>query len=290
MKLQLKVLNSAITVGLRMAFRFKRLLFCLFLIQFIIAVVFATVVFLYLKTVFSGSQYFSEGVHGDFSSLLTALSFDPTIPFAILYFFLGILLIYLLVSWFLIGGVIGTFQRFQGSSLSQENVALYFAAKGAQLFLPFCRLALWSLIPYAIAFIVLLLGLDIAVESSIHDVDSTTVISNLLIYISPAFFLFLLTHTIIDYGRIILSKTPRLPARKAIWRSLTFVLKNPATLLHQIIYVFYFLGLTSLYYTLTIDIGSAVALLLIRQFLVFLRLIGKLTLISGQIEIRNYNS
>lgn len=265
--------------------------FALFLIQALVAFGAGLVIERVLASAFATRPLFDEGVDGDLLALIEALRGAGATIQAIGWIGFGAIALWMVLSWFLVGGLIAVLhERPRG----RRDTARVFGAGGGGQFFVMLRLGVISLALHVVVLFVLMRGLISAGETMDHALTFREVIVSLILGITPSILLTVVLWTILDHARVELvtrrATHERLGAVQAFLRAASFVFRRPVTLLHTGLWAIAFLAISVLYVYAAwghamLGTSGALALLGVREGLALARMGLKVALIGGQVEL-----
>jgi hypothetical protein len=152
-----------------------------------------------LADAFHDRPLFDEGIDGDLAALIEALRNAGATVSAIGWVSAGAILIWVMLSWFLAGGLIAVLaERPHG----RRETARTFGAGGATHFFVLARLGMISLLLHGVVLIVLMVGVG-AVSPRIEvALELGDAVMWLLAGLAPALVLLAVLWTAIDYARV----------------------------------------------------------------------------------------
>jgi hypothetical protein len=244
---------------------------------------------------FGGGTLLERVADGEVVATILALRHQPAVFAAVLTLAAAAALLYLVVSWFLLGGLVSTLLQ---PPDNRAGTVRQFGAGAATMFFSYCRLAIAALVPYALALMTLLVGVEVPLARALHVTSAADLAVPLLLGTAPGLLLALLTRTALDYARIDLARqrlagTGGRSALGALARSYRLVLTRPRTLLHVLLYYAIVATLTAVYVAQIsvsglqplLGASGAVLLFLLRQLLTLSRHAAAFTLLAGQVEL-----
>jgi hypothetical protein len=285
-------LGELVGAGTRAVGKYTGTLLAVFLAQTVIAMACMFAVWLALAQAYAHVPLWDEAVDGDLVSLIYCLRYgEPTFS-AIVGVAIGALLLWTVISWFLVGGIHGVLaQRPEG----RADTARCFGAAGASTFLAYARLALCS-IPAWIAVSSLFawgMATFASQEKLLHILTLPQLAGTLTLAVLPAALVLHIAWTITDYARVELSlryETHEPSVVMTYLRSAGFVLKRPLTLVHGGLGWFAFAVITIGYAYLALGhpmygAEGAITLFVIRQGVALARAAIRFGVLSGQLEL-----
>jgi hypothetical protein len=266
--------------------RYRGLVTAVYMVQLLVSATVGIIVASGLVAAFAHRPLFDKAMAGDLVALVAVIRSHWHLFLALAWAGVFVALLYGALSWFLKGGLISVFLSDQ-ERLSAGAIVRRFGASGATTFLPYGRLALWSLIPYAVSGLLLAFGYLAVRRSAVVVLDMGDVAAA-LVPLAPGLLAAAVVRTAMDYARIEISRNPGIAAWRALVRCMRFVVTHPRTLLHFAIYCIAFIAVSALYLAVTWDrpmtggVGVLV-LFLIRQSCALLRYAAHVALIAGQV-------
>jgi hypothetical protein len=279
-----------VRAGGRAVSRYTGTVLALFVAQSLVAGVAIVTIAQIFAAEFARRPVFDEGVDGDLVSLIHCLRDAPHILWAAGWTVLGVVLLWMIASWFLTGGVLAVLaERPDGRAAT----ARCFGAGGANTFLSYLMLQALSLVVYLPAVFVLGFGLAWGLEKVDYALTITDLVTSIGLGILPGALALVVATTIVDYARVELAirKTSHeLGAIGAFVRAFGFVITHPVTLLHALAGWVLAIALGLGYAWLTqgralLGGGGALTILVIRQGLSLLRMAVKVGVLGGQVEL-----
>jgi hypothetical protein len=285
-------LGEMIGAGTRGVARYTGTMLTVFVAQSVVAIVCMLAVWAALTQAFGHVPMWDDAVDGDLVSLLFCLRYGKAHLTAAAYIAVGAILLWMILSWFLVGGVHGVLsQRPEG----RGETARCFGASGASTFLAYARLALCSLPGWIAVLAVLGWGIStFAPESKLQfALTVPQLVGPLLLGALPALILLHVLWTVTDYARVELSlrhDTHEPSVVMTYVRTLGFVLKRPITLAHGGLGWLAFALITLGYMWLAhghpmYGAEGAVTLFVIRQGVALARSAVRFGVLAGQLEL-----
>jgi hypothetical protein len=268
--------------------RYTGTLLAVFIVQLVLT---GTAVFAMarvLASAFAHRPYFDRAVDGDLTAWVYLLRNHQEVFAAAGWIGGGVVLVWLLISWFLRAGVIGVFsERPEGRS----ETARCFGAHGASSFLPLVRLAVLTMPSYFIVAMALGIGLDAVSTRVEYALSLPQLLGWLAVGVGPALLLLHLLWTITDYARaeiVMRRDSTDLSVLTAYARAISFVLRRPMTLLHTAVGWLIVVVISIGYIAASHDhpmVGTdgALTLLVVRQGVVLARLAVHFAVLGGQV-------
>lgn len=280
-------LRQLVGTGLRLLRRYTGLLALLYLVQAGAAALAAWVGARALATTFASHPSFDAAADGDVITLMAALRDHPAAFSSGIWAGGVAVLVYALISWLSIAGLIGVFLHHPHG---RRETAERFGQSGAGNVLPFARLALWSIIPWSVVGASIAVAVYIAAPLSARALTLTGAILPYAVALIPSAFLMLWLTTVVAYARIDLVRHRELASWRALWRALLLVTPRPRCLVHAALYPVAFAAITAVYLWVTSDHPAAgaiggVSILILQQSVAALRMAAKVAILGGQTEL-----
>lgn len=284
-------LAQMLRAGLRAVTDYTGTFLGLFCVQVVIVLGAGFAIAQILADAFHDRPLFDAGIDGDVAALIEALRHASATVSAIRWVGAGAILLWVMLSWFLAGGLIAVLaERPHG----RRETARTFGAGGAVHFFVLARLGLISLVLHGIIAIVAMVGVG-AVSSRIEvALELGDVLGWLLLGLAPALLLLAALWAVIDYARIELvvrgATHDRLGALVAFGRAVGFVVKRPLAIGHLLLWAAAFLLVSVLYAwashgSAMLGTSGAISLVIVRQGLALVRMGLKILAIGGQVEL-----
>jgi hypothetical protein len=244
-----------------------------------------------LADAFHDRPLFDEGIDGDLAALIEALRHAGDTVSAIGWVGAGAILLWVMLSWFLAGGLIAVLaERPHG----RRETARTFGAGGAVHFFVLARLGLISLLLHIFILLVAMVGFGAVYPRIAVALELGDAVFWLLAGLAPALLLVAVLWTAIDYARVELvvrrATHERLGAVVAFGRAIAFVARRPLAIGHVLLWGAAFLLVSVLYAwashgSAMIGTSGAVSLLIVREGLALVRMGLKIMAIGGQVEL-----
>jgi len=270
--------------------RYTGTVLAVFAVQSLVALAAMLAIAVVLAQAFSHLPMFDEAVDGDLVAGIYCLHYGRPSFLAIGGIVFGALLVWQLVSWFLIGGLYGVLDR---RPEGRAETARCFGAAGTATYLAYARLALcqlpgWTLVLFAFGF-----GLGIAWPSAKHALTVPQLLGPLILSVLPAILLLCFLWTVADYARVELSlrhESHDPGVIRTYLRSFVYVIKRPLTLLHNAVGWFAMLIVSLAYLYLAhghpmYGVDGAITLFFVRQGVALLRMTIRIGVLAGQVEL-----
>jgi len=282
--------RDLLRAGGRAVSRYTGTLFAVFVVQMLVASACMVAIAVVLAQTFAHLPMFDDAVDGDLVALIYCLRWGKPSFLAIAGIMFGALLIWQLISWFLVGGLYGIFDtRPEG----RRETARVFGAAGASTYLTYARLAVCALPGW----ILVLFVLGVGVGAALPGIETALTVPQLLgpIFLAclPAI---LLTHflwTVSEYARIELTLRQDSHQPGVFWtylRTIGWVARRPVTLLYGGFGWLVIAVVTVAYAYLSqghpmYGSGGAVTLFVVRLGVLLLRMTIRFGVLAGQLEL-----
>lgn len=276
--------------GPRAVSRYTGTLLAVFVVQSLIAAACMLAVALVFAQQFAHLPMFDEAVDGDLVALVYCLRHGRGGVVAIGGIVLAAVLLWLLASWFLVGGINGVLaQRPEG----RGDTARCFGASGAATYLTYARLAVCALPGYVVVLFVTGAGMGLMGPRIAHALSIPELLGPLAVALLPGGLLLHILWTVADYARAELTlrhDTHDPGVIATYWRTLRYVLRRPITLVHGALGWLLFLLVTVAYAYLAqghpmYGAEGAVLLFVARAGVSLLRMAIRFGVLAGQIEL-----
>jgi hypothetical protein len=268
--------------------RHRRLIALVYLLQLAASAVIGAAVAGALARALARRPMFDAAIGGD-AAALVAIGRDYGVLFsAIGGWITAAALLWAPVSWYLRGGLLACFAAPPPASAGET--AHRFGAGGAASFLPFARLALWSLVPWTIVAVAAAFGLARLGDALLTALTAGEALRAAVVNLAPAAVLALAVRTAADCARADIVGSGRRGAGRALARGFVAVATRPAALAHAAL-CWGAAGIaTGAYLAATgarpLPVGiAAVALVGVRQAVAVLRFAAHVGLLAGQVEL-----
>lgn len=283
-------LGDLFAAGVRAVSRYTGTLLGVFVVQMLVAAACMLPIALVLAQTFAHLPLFDEAVDGDLVALLWSLRHGRVAWLAIGGIVFGALVVWQLVSMFLIGGLYGVFAK---RPETRGDTARCFGASGAATYLAYVRLAVCALPGYLLVLFVFALGMGYVGARVETMLAMTDLIGPLAIALVPTLLLLHLFWTVSDYARVELTvrhESHEPGAFATYFRSLLYVLRHPRTLVHAGFGWMLFLLITAAYAFLAqghpmYGVEGAITLFAVRQGVSLLRMAVHVGIMAGQVEL-----
>jgi hypothetical protein len=283
-------LGDLFGAGGRALSRYTGTLFAVFIAQSLLAAGCLVAIFVVLAQVFSHLPMFDDAVDGDLVALIYCLKWGKPSFLAIAGIIFGGLVIWQLISWFLVGGLYGVLDtRPEG----RRETARVFGASGAATYLAYARLALCALPGWIVVLFALFVGLGMVSPGLETALTVPQVVGPLFLAVLPAMLLAHYLWTVTEYARIELtlrSGTHDVGVIATYLRTLLWVARRPLTLLHSGFGWFVVFLVTLAYAYLAAGhpmygTDGAITLFLVRLGVSLLRMAIRFGVLAGQVEL-----
>jgi hypothetical protein len=283
-------LGELLAIGLRAVSKYTGTVLSVFVVQSLVAVACMFAIALVLAQQFSHLPMFDEAVDGDLVALIWCVRAAESTFLAIAGLVFGALVFWELAAWFLVGGLTGVFaQQPEG----RGDTARCFGASGATTYLAYARLALCSIPGMLLAMFAFAIGMGVVADRIEYALTLPQLFGPLLLASLPALLLLHFFSTVTDYARIELtlrhdSHDPGVVV--TYLRTLVWVARRPLTLVHGGLGWLAFWLVTVAYAYLAhghpmYGAGGAVALFFVRQGVALLRMVIRIAVLAGQVEL-----
>ncbi len=277
--------------GVRAVSLYTGMLLALFVVHVLVAWGAGMIIVQILAEAFAHRPLFDEAVDGELVALLEVLRDSGPVIAAVRWVAIGAVLAWIMVSWFLAGGVLAVFtERPRG----RADTARCFGAGGATHFLVFARLALISAFYHLPVLFILILGVEHAASKIEHALTMRELVVPLVVGLLPAALAHVFVSTIIDHARaeLVLRRPSHesLGAMRAAFRATGFMFRRPVALLHVLVYWLFFATVSIGFAWIAqgramMGLSGALALFALRQGVVLLRLAARVAVIAGQVDL-----
>jgi len=282
--------RDLVSAGGRGVSRYTGTVLAVFVIQSLVALACMLAIAVVLAQMFAHLPMFDEAVDGDLVATLYCVRYAKASFLAIVGIAFGALLLWELVSWFVVGGLYGVFdQRPEG----RAETARCFGASGASTYLVYARLALIQLPGWLLVLFVFGIGMGIAKPAFDTALTIPQLFGPILLASLPAVVLACVLWTIADYARVELalrhdSHAPG--ALRTYARTFVFVVRRPLALVHTAFGWFAMLLVTLAYLYLAhghpmYGAGGAITLFFVRQGVSLIRMTLRVGVLAGQVEL-----
>ncbi len=283
-------LGDLIGAGPRAVGRYTGTLLAVFVVQSLVAAACLTAIAVVLANAFAHLPMWDDAVDGDLASLVWCLLHAKASFLASGGIVFGALLLWLLASWFLVGGLLGVLARLPDG---RGETARCFGASGAATYLKYARLAMCSLPGWMLVFFVLATCMGLVASRIEYALTVPELLGALVLGMLPALILLHVVTTVSDYARVELtlrhdSHDPGVVVTYV--KALGFVLRRPVTLVHGALGWVAFALVTLGYAYLAqghpmYGAEGALALFVARQGVALARIAIRVGVLAGQVEL-----
>lgn len=283
-------IRDMVRAGPRAVGRYTGTLLAVFVVQSLVAVAAMLAMAFVLSLAFSHLPILDDAIDGDLVALAWCLRFAHDSFLACAGIAFGAVLLWLLASWFLVGGLLGVLvQRPEG----RGGTARCFGSAGATTYLKYARLALCSIPGWLVALFLLMTGTSAMTPRIEHALVASDLIVPVAVALVPALLVLHAVWTIEDYARVELSlrHDSHDPGVIATYlRTTAFVLRRPITLVHGALGWLAFALVTIIYASIAqghpmYGAEGAVTLFVIRQGVALARTAIRFGVLAGQVEL-----
>jgi hypothetical protein len=283
-------LGELFGAGPRAVSRYTGTLLAVFVVQLLVASTCMLAVAYVLAQTFSHLPLWDDAVDGDLVALITCIRYARPTFLAVGGLILASLLLWELVSWFLIGGLNGVLAR---RPEGRAETARCFGASGASTYLRYGRLACCSLPGWALVLFVFGACMGLIANRLDQALTLPDLFGPLLLGLLPSLILLHILWTVADYARADLTlrhDTHDPGVIRTYLRALGFVLGRPITLIHSGLGWVIFLLLTLAYAYLAsghpmYGTEGAIMLFVVRAGVSLLRMATRFGILAGQLEL-----
>jgi hypothetical protein len=285
-------LAAMFAAGGRAVSEYTGMVLGLFAVQALVAGGVGLVIAQLLAGAFADRPILDDAVDGDLVALIAVVRGAPELFAASQALIVGAVILWLVLTWFLAGGLIGVLiERPRG----RRETARAFGASGAATFFVFLRVGLVSAILHmALVMPALVLGATAALPRLERALGGGELLLGLVVAVGPALLVAALVGVVTDYARVELAlRRPShatLGALHAIARAVLFVIRRPVTIGHRLLGWLIFFAVSGIYAWAAhghpmLGTGGAISLLVLRQVLSLLRMAIKVGVVGGQVEL-----
>ncbi len=284
-------LGDLLGAGGRAVSRYTGTVFAVFIVQSLVAAACILAVSVLFAQTFSRLPMFDDAVDGDLVALIVSFRHSETSFLAIGGVVFGTLVVWELVTWFLAGGLYGVLAQ---RPETRGETARVFGASGAATYLAYARLALCSLISWAIVLAVFqFLAAWFLAPRMQYALSITQLAGPLLLTLVPTAVLLHFFWTVTDYARAELSlrhDTHGPGAFATYVRTLVFVARRPLTLIHGAFGWILAILVTLAYIVISqghpmYGAEGAITLFVVRQIVALARMAIRIAIMGGQLEL-----
>jgi hypothetical protein len=285
-------LAAMITAGGRTVSEYTGMVLGLYAVQALVAGGVAIVVAQLLTGAFADRPILDDAVDGDLVALIEVVRGAPMLFASIQALVVGAVFLWLMLSWFLTGGLLGVLvERPRG----RRETARAFGAAGAATFFVYLRVGLVSAILHmALVMPALVIGTTAALPHVEGALTGGELVVGMVIALGPALLAAALIGVVTDYARVELTlRRPShdgLGALRAVARAVMFVCRRPVAIGHRLLGWLAFFAVSAIYGWAAhghpmLGTGGAISLLVLRQVLSLLRLAINVGVLGGQVEL-----
>lgn len=283
-------LGDLFRVAPRALGRYTGTLLSVFVVQTIVTIACMLGVSFVFFSTFGKLPLWDDAVDGDLVALIWCLRHGGSAVIACAGVVFGALLIWQLVSWFLVGGLLGVLaNRPEG----RGGTARCFGASGTTTYLAYARLALLSLPGLLVALFVFAYMFSVFWQRIVYALTLPQLFGGLALVLLPSVIILHVLWTISDYARVELTLRHESHEPSVVMtylRTLAYVLKRPLTLVHAGLGWIAFLLVTLVYAYIAqghpmYGAEGAVTLFVIRQGVALARTAIRVGVIAGQVEL-----
>jgi hypothetical protein len=270
--------------------RYTGTLLAVFVAQSLVAIACMAAVAIVLAQAFAHLPLWDEAVDGDLVALAWCIRGAPAAVVACGGMVTGALLLWLLASWFVVGGVLGVLAH---EPEGRAETARCFGASGASTYLKLARLAVCSVPGWLLALFALFACSNAMALRFANALTVSDLIVPVIVSVVPALVVVHVAWTVSDYARVELvmrhdSHDPGVLASYV--RALAFVFRRPITLVHGALGWLVFALITVAYGYLAhghpmYGAEGAVTLFVIRQGVALARVALQVGVLAGQVEL-----
>jgi hypothetical protein len=284
------VLVDMLRVVPRALGRYTGTLLAVFVAQTLVAMACMVAIAIVLAQAFAHLPLWDEAVDGDLVALAWCIRGAPAAIVACGGLVVAALLLWLLVSWFVVGGLLGVLAQ---EPDGRAETARCFGASGAATYLKFARLAVCSVPSWLLALFAFFACSSAMAPRFATALTVSDLIVPVAVSILPALIVLHVAWTVSDYARVELavrhdSHDPSVAG--AYLRALAFVIRRPITLVHGALGWLVFALVTLAYGYLAhghpmYGAEGAVTLFVIRQGVALARVAVQVGVLAGQVEL-----
>jgi hypothetical protein len=285
-------LAAMFVAGGRAVSEYTGMVLGLFAVQALVAGGVGLIIAQLLAGAFADRPILDDAVDGDLVALIEVVRGSAPLFASAQALIVGAVLLWLVLSWFLAGGLIGVLvERPRG----RRETARAFGASGAATFFVYLRTGLVSAILHmSLTMPALVLGTTAALPRLENALGGGDLVLGLVIGFGPALLLAALIGVVTDYARIELTlRRPShdgLGALRAVARAVVFVVRRPVTIGHRLLGWLLFFAVSAIYGWAAhghpmLGTGGAISLLVLRQVLSLLRMALEVGVVGGQVEL-----
>lgn len=270
--------------------RYTGTLLSVFVVQTIVTIACMLGVTIVLTMTFSKLPLWDDAVDGDFVALVWCIRHGGDALLASLGIAFAAVLLWQLISWFLVGGLLGVLaNRPEG----RGDTARSFGASGTATYLAYARLALCSLPGWLVALFVMFFMLSKFWQNIFYALTLPQLFGGLAIVLLPTLLVVHVLWTITDYARVELTlrqDTHQPSVLMTYMRTIGYVFKRPVTLVHAGLGWIAFVLVTAIYAYFAqghpmYGAEGAITLFVIRQGVALARTALRVGVLAGQVEL-----
>lgn len=275
-------LAAAAMAGLGRARRYRGLLLATYLVQLLLSLIPAALVFALLLPELASEPALGRAVDGDISAIIEVLRAVPSAPLAAVVAVLVTALAYVAISWFLTAGLLGAYRdQPEGAAAAARS----FGAHGARRVFAFARLFALTAPLYAALAVWAALAIGDVAERLTEVVTAGELARALIENLAGPALVLWLVWTAVDHARVELVEDEHLAAWRAMFKGVARVLRRPVCAAHTAL-GHVAVALFAVGYLGVAGLGlSGLGLLLLRQLFGLARHFVHLAIIAGQVEL-----
>jgi hypothetical protein len=283
-------LGELLGAGMRAVSRYTGTVFAVFLAQSLVALAATVAIAMVLAQQFANLPMFDKAVDGDLVAGIWCIRYARSAFLAIGGIVFAAVLLWQLVAWFVIGGLVGVFaQRPEG----RGGTARCFGASGTATYLTYARLWLCGLPGLFVVLFLWGTGLSLVETRIAYALTVFDLVGALVLASLPALLVLHFLWTVSEYARVELTlrHDTHDPGVVATYlRTLGYVIRRPITLVHGGLGWLLFLLVTLAYAYLAhgpsmYGAEGAITLFFVRQVVSLLRTAIKIGILAGQVEL-----
>lgn len=283
-------LGELFRVAPRALGRYTGTLLAVFVVQTIVTIACMFGVAIVLTFSFGNLPLWDDAVDGDLVALVWCLRHGQDALLASMGIVFAAVLIWQLISWFLVGGLLGVLaNRPEG----RGDTARCFGASGTATYLAYARLALCSLPGWLFALFVMFFMLGQFWKHIVYALTLPQLFGGLALVMLPMLLVLHVLWTITDYARVELTLRHESHEPSVVMtylRTVGYVLRRPVTLIHAGLGWIAFVLVTLIYAYFAqghpmYGAEGAVTLFVIRQGVALARTALRVGVLAGQVEL-----
>lgn len=283
-------LRDMLAAGPRTVSRYTGTMLAVHAVLMIVAVGCIAAIAVVLAGTFAHLPMWDDAVDGDVVAMVECVRYAAATFWAIAGVAFGALVLWQLVSWFVVGGVLGVLAH---EPQGRREVARVFGASGAANYFAFARLAIVQLPAYALVLFAFVTGLGLVSQPIEQALTIPDLLGPIALGALPGLLLLHLFWTVTDYVRveIALRGDSHAPGVVVMYlRTIVFVLKHPVTLVHGLVGWLVWIGVTVAYAWIAsghamYGAEGAVTIFVARQCVAMLRTAVRIGVIGGQLQM-----